>query len=126
MIPSAISEQVESLLKTLESSESILSNSTILLLGNSILYSRYRNHDSRMILHLVKAKPLLNTNVRYIPVYHGGAWRNLYIIKLGNYTLGLSTLVEKSFAEIVKKVEDFRLSFTMARLEIPTEVKNAI
>lgn len=109
-------------MKTLETSDSILSNSSLLILGNSVLISRYRNHDTRMILHLVKAKPLTNTNVRYIPVYHGGAWRNLYLIKLGNFTLGLSTLVDKQFSGLLNVIEDFRLSFTTSRLEIPSEV----
>jgi hypothetical protein len=75
-----------------------------------------------MILHLVRGKPLSKINTRYVPVYHQGAWRNLYLIKLGNFTLGLSTLVDKQFSGIFKGIEDFRLAFMASRLEIPSEV----
>lgn len=122
LLPNIITEQVESLMKSLEGTDGILSNSSLLVLGNSVLFSRYRNHDTRMILHLLKAKPLTRMNTRYIPVYHQGAWRNLYLIKLGNFTLGLSTLVDTTFSVILKGIEDFRLSFMASRLEIPTEV----
>lgn len=122
LLPIATTEQIESLMKTLEGTDGILSNSSILILGNSVLFSRYRNHDTRMIMHLVKAKPMTNINARYVPVYHQGAWRNLYFIKLGNITLGLSTLVDKPFSGILGGIEDFRLSFMASRLEIPSEV----
>jgi hypothetical protein len=122
LLSSTITEQVESLLKNLEGTEGVLSNSSILILGHSVLFSRYGNHDTRMILHLVRGKPLSKIDTRYVPVYHQGAWRNLYLIKLGNFTLGLSTLVDRPFSGIVKGIEDFRLAFMASRLEIPSEV----
>jgi hypothetical protein len=122
LLSSTITEQVESLLKNLEGTEGVLSNSSILILGHSVLFSRYGNHDTRMILHLVRGKPLSKIDTRYVPVYHQGAWRNLYLIKLGNFTLGLSTVVDRPFSGIVKGIEDFRLAFMASRLEIPSEV----
>lgn len=119
-----ISERVDQLLRTLESQDAVLGNSSMIIIGDSVLHSRFSLHETRMILQYHKARPLGSASVRYTPVYSGGAWRNLYLVRLGNYVLVTLSLIDKHFDGLMKSIEDFRVSFAQSRLEIPVEVWN--
>ena len=75
-----------------------------------------------MLLQYVKARPLGSSSVRYTPVFVSGAWRNLYLVKMGAYTLGALTYIDKPFANLLGPMEEFRIALTQSRLEIPVEV----
>lgn len=116
-----IYERLDKLLAYLECQDGICGNGTMLILGNSALFSRFEHKETRMILQYNKARPLGTLAVRYTPVYSGGAWHNLYMIHLQNYVLAVMTFIDKSYADIEKKLEEFKLSFLQSRLEIPSE-----
>ncbi|KAJ3050026.1 hypothetical protein HK097_008992 [Rhizophlyctis rosea] len=116
-----ITERLDKLLAFLESQEGVCGNGTMLILGDSALYSRFNLHDTRMILQYTKARPLLHNTVRFTPVYCSGAWHNLYMIRIQSYVLIMMAYIDKPFAKMQKKVEEFRISFVQSRLEIPTE-----
>ncbi|KAJ3300330.1 hypothetical protein HK104_001748 [Borealophlyctis nickersoniae] len=116
-----IGERLDKLLAFLESQEGVCGNGTMLILGESALYSRFALHDTRMILQYHKARPMGINALRYTPIYCGGAWHNLYLIRMQSYVLVVMSYIDKPFALLQKKVEEFRIAFIQSRLEIPTE-----
>ncbi len=60
--------------------------------------------------------------VRYTPVFTGGAWQNMYMVRIQNYILVVMTFITTSYAKLEAKINNFKLSFIQSRLEIPTEV----
>ncbi|KAJ3035112.1 hypothetical protein HDV00_004334 [Rhizophlyctis rosea] len=114
-------ERLDKLLAFLESQEGVCGNGTMLILGESSLYSRFNLHDTRMILQYTKARPLNHNTVRFTPVYCSGAWHNLYMIRIQSYVLVLMSYIDKPFTKLQRKVEEFRIGFVQSRLEIPTE-----
>ncbi|KAJ3214930.1 hypothetical protein HDU67_001018, partial [Dinochytrium kinnereticum] len=126
-----IHERLDKLVAFLESHEGVCGNGTMLILGDSVLYSRFGLHETRMViisihLHLSiilnrVSVPLGSTSVRYTPVFCNSAWHNLYMIRLQNYVLVILAYIDKSFESIQKKVEEFKISVIQSRLEIPAE-----
>ncbi|KAI9102819.1 hypothetical protein DFS34DRAFT_610651 [Phlyctochytrium arcticum] len=116
-----ICERLDKLLAFLESQEGVCGNGTMLILGDSVLYSRFGLHETRMVLQYHKSRPLGYNTVRFTPVYCHGAWQNLYLIRLQSYVLVVMAYIDKAFAPLQSKIEEFRISFIQSRLEIPTE-----
>ncbi|KAJ3410574.1 hypothetical protein HDV05_003642 [Chytridiales sp. JEL 0842] len=116
-----IHERLDKLVAFLESQEGVCGNGTMLILGDSVLYSRFDLHETRMILQFHKARPLGSNSIRYTPVYCNKSWHNLYMIRLQSYVLVLLTFIDKPFEPLQKKIDEFRISFVQSRLEIPIE-----
>ncbi|TPX51606.1 hypothetical protein SeLEV6574_g00178 [Synchytrium endobioticum] len=114
-------ERLDKLLAYLESQNGVCGSGTMLILGDSVLCSRFGLHETRMILKYNKARPLGSASVRFTPVYCYNSWRNLHTVKMGNYTVVLLTYIDKTFAPLERKIEQFRIAFTQSRLEIPIE-----
>ncbi|KAJ3326460.1 hypothetical protein HDU76_012907 [Blyttiomyces sp. JEL0837] len=120
-LESDIYERLDRLVAFLESQEGVCGNGTMLILGESVLYSRFSLNETRMILQLHKARPLGSNSVRYTPVFCNSAWHNLYMIRMQSYVLVILAYIDKPFQPLQKKIDEFRVSFIQSRLEIPTE-----
>ncbi|KAI8593462.1 hypothetical protein BDZ88DRAFT_474603 [Geranomyces variabilis] len=116
-----ICERLDKLLAFLESQEGVCGSGTMLILGDSVLYSRFGLHETRMIVQYHKSRPLGYNTVRFTPVYCHGAWQNLYMIRLQSYVLVVMAYIDTPFGPLQNKIEEFRISFIQSRLEIPTE-----
>ncbi|KAJ3005885.1 UNVERIFIED_CONTAM: hypothetical protein HDU68_004361, partial [Siphonaria sp. JEL0065] len=116
-----IVERLDRLITFLESQEGVCGNGTMLILGDSALYSRFDLPETRKILQYNKARPLGPATVRYTPVYCNNAWHNLYLVRINSYILAVMTFIDKSYESIATKIDEFRISFVQSRLEIPVE-----
>ncbi|KAI8803458.1 hypothetical protein BJ742DRAFT_683162 [Cladochytrium replicatum] len=116
-----ISERLDKLLAFVEFQEGVCGNGTMIMLGDSVLHTRFAQHETRMILQYNKARPLGSSTVRFTPVYCLGSWHNLFLIRLQSYVLAVLTMIGKSYTVLQKKVDEFRISFIQSRLEIPAE-----
>ncbi|TPX34190.1 hypothetical protein SmJEL517_g03057 [Synchytrium microbalum] len=116
-----VCERLDKLLAYLESQNGVCGSGTMLILGDSVLYSRFGLQETRMILKYHKARPLGTTSVRFTPVFCYNSWRNLYTVRIGNYVLVVLTYIDKAFAPLERKIAQFRIAFTQSRLEIPIE-----
>ncbi|KAJ3245375.1 hypothetical protein HDU78_009475 [Chytriomyces hyalinus] len=116
-----IIERIDRLISFLESQDGVCGNGTMLMLGDSCLFSRFDLAETRKILQYNKARPLGASTVRYTPVFCNNAWHNLYMVRINNYILAVLTFIDKSYDSIVRKIDEFRISFVQSRLEIPIE-----
>ncbi|KAJ3074851.1 hypothetical protein HDU98_010031 [Podochytrium sp. JEL0797] len=116
-----IIERLDRLISFLESQDGVCGNGTMLILGESALYSRFELPETRKILQYNKARPLNASTVRYTPVFCNGAWHNLYLVRIHSYVLAVMTFIDKTYDSIAAKIDEFRVSFVQSRLEIPIE-----
>ncbi|ORY29463.1 hypothetical protein BCR33DRAFT_793032 [Rhizoclosmatium globosum] len=116
-----IIERLDRLISFLESQDGVCGNGTMLILGDSALYSRFDLPETRKILQYNKARPLGASSVRYTPVFCNNAWHNLYLVRIHSYILAVLTFIDKSYDSIASKIDEFRISFVQSRLEIPIE-----
>ncbi|KAI9339442.1 hypothetical protein DFJ73DRAFT_846630 [Zopfochytrium polystomum] len=116
-----VHDRLDRLISFLESQDGVCGSGTMLILGESVLYSRFDLHETRMILQYHRTRPLGPYSVRYSPVYSSGAWHNLYLVRLQSYVLVVMAYIDKPFEPIRKKIDEFRVSFIQSRLEIPVE-----
>ncbi|ORY37531.1 hypothetical protein LY90DRAFT_672795 [Neocallimastix californiae] len=116
-----VQDRIDKLLAVFENQDGICSNSTLILLGESILYSRFSLHESRMILHYYKSRPLGSQVMRYVPVYTQDSWNNLYFVKMQNFVFVFKTFIDKTYNLFKYRVEEFRISLIQSRLDIPIE-----
>lgn len=63
------------------------------------------------------------SSVRFTPVFLGGSWQNLYLIRVQNYILVTMAFVTTPFTKLEPKINNFKMTFIQSRLEIPSEVK---
>ncbi|KAJ3110017.1 hypothetical protein HK100_003176 [Physocladia obscura] len=117
----SIVERLDRLVAFLESQDGVCGNGTLLMLGDSALYTRFDLADTRKILQYVKARPLGPATVRFTPVFCNHAWHNLYLVRINSYVLAVLTYIDKSYDSISSKIEEFRIAFVQSRLEIPIE-----
>ncbi|KAJ3219111.1 hypothetical protein HK099_004824, partial [Clydaea vesicula] len=120
-LESEVRDRLDKLLGYLESQDGVCGNGTMLILGDSCLFSRFSMHETRMILHYNKVRPLGINVLSYTPVFCSGAWQNLYFIRLQNYVLVVMAYMGVNYSRLERKISDFRMSFIQSRLEIPTE-----
>ncbi|KAI8618393.1 hypothetical protein BC830DRAFT_1226878 [Chytriomyces sp. MP71] len=118
--PSVI-ERIDRLISFLESQDGVCGNGTMLMLGDSALFSRFDLVETRKILQYNKARPLGAATVRFTPVFCNNAWHNLYLVRINSYILAVLTFIDKTYESIVSKIDEFRVSFVQSRLEIPME-----
>ncbi|KAJ3194590.1 hypothetical protein HK101_002347 [Irineochytrium annulatum] len=115
-LESDIQERLDKLVAFIESQEGVCGNGTLLLLGDSVLYSRFGMQETRMILQYAKARPLGACTVRYSPVYVNSAWQNLYMIRMQSYVLVVLAFIDKPYEQLARKVEEFREPPILLRL----------
>ena len=53
LVQSDISERIDHLLRVLEIQEAVLGNGTMLILGDSVLHSRFHLEDTRMVIFIL-------------------------------------------------------------------------
>jgi hypothetical protein len=88
--------------------------------------------DTRSILHAHRLRPLgVHTSVpgtgplalRMSPVFVNGAWRALWMVRVGVYVLVFQAYLDRAFQQgLQQRVEEFKLALAHARLELPVEV----
>lgn len=111
------------MLGSLESLDSVCGNGTMLLLGNSILYSRFPMEESRKILHFYQNNPLGPVSIRYTPICRKGVWHNMYFVQLASHVLVVTCFIDKPFHLIERGIEIFKTSFYQSRFDFPIEVR---
>ncbi|ORX56061.1 hypothetical protein BCR36DRAFT_346632 [Piromyces finnis] len=116
-----VQERLDKLLSVFENQDGICSNSSLIILGESILHSRFSLHESRMILQYYKARPISTQKFLYIPVYLQENWCNLYFVKMQSYIFVFKSFIDKPFSIFKQSVEEFRISLIQSRLDIPIE-----
>lgn len=116
-----VQERIDKLLSVFENQDGICSNSSLIILGDSILHSRFSLNESRMILQYYKSRPLGTQIMKYVPVYIKESWCNLYFVKMQNYVFVFKSFIDKPFNIFKQRVEEFRISLIQSRLDIPIE-----
>ena len=115
-------ERLEKLLGAVESSQSVYGNGTMVLLGSSILHSRFPIADARHILQFHKCRPLTqHQSTRFTPVFLNNVWKNMYTIKLQHYTLVVTCHIDKPFTLLRTSIMNFQHSISNSKLGIPIE-----
>ncbi|ORZ37764.1 hypothetical protein BCR44DRAFT_1429910 [Catenaria anguillulae PL171] len=139
--------RLDKLLVYLESIQGICNNASMLLVGNTVILSRFELEPSRQLLYFHKARPLRHNSVCFTPPGHakgaGGGGANgststssspartavptptpfhaLHSEAPESITATGSTTVPLS--TLLAKLTEFQSVFLYARLELPTEEK---
>ncbi|KXS20876.1 hypothetical protein M427DRAFT_93983, partial [Gonapodya prolifera JEL478] len=114
-------DRLDKLLAYFESQDGICGNGTMLVIGESVLYSRMALSETRMVMQFIRARPLDGSSVRHTPIFLNGSWHAMYTIRIQNYLLVVKARLDATFTSIQKRVEELRASLIQSRLEIPTE-----
>ncbi|KAI9183264.1 hypothetical protein H9P43_004181 [Blastocladiella emersonii ATCC 22665] len=79
--------RLDKLLVYLESIQGICNNASMLLVGDTVILSRFELEPSRQLLYLHKARPLGTQVLAFTPVFMTTSWFGLLRIQLATYTL---------------------------------------
>ncbi|KAJ3366381.1 hypothetical protein GGF32_005383 [Allomyces javanicus] len=81
--------RLDKLLVYLESIQGICNNGSMLLIEDSVIFSRFELDQSRQILYLHRARPLRHQALSYTPVFMTASWFGLIRMRLASYTLAI-------------------------------------
>ncbi|RKO97199.1 hypothetical protein CXG81DRAFT_18332 [Caulochytrium protostelioides] len=122
-------ERVSRLLSHIEARDHVLNKATMLLVGHTVLASRFTLAETRTLTTLYAARPLVAspsrhtaTAVSIVPVYLRDSWAQLVGCRLhGEYTLLVAAHMDASIDLLHPVLEACWQQLVSGRLELPLE-----
>jgi hypothetical protein len=111
--------QLDRTLANLEEVDYVLGS--CIVMGKSVVHSRLEAFDTRMVLYHLSTRDMGSRKLRTIPVYSGGVWKHMVILRLRSMCVVVMTSIQCPMSRVLPLLEELEESLAESSLQIPAE-----